>query len=236
MSDPLDQNGTDYFVSVAKSALGAVPGVGSALSELAGSIIPRQRMDRLVDFARLLEVRLGKADQDLLRAKLTNENFVDLVEESVRQAAQAVTDERKEYLTSLLAMGLSESHISAAETRHLLRILGDVNDVEIIWLRFYCSPTLNGDNEFRTKHAEVIKPIRTSLSSSQETRDRDALQKNYTEHLVSLGLLARPLQCDARTRLPEFDAHTGNWKTGSPTVTPFGKLLLRHIGLQLPER
>lgn len=194
MSDKLDQNATDYVVSATKTALGMIPFAGSLLAELAGSIIPKQRMDRLVDYARKLEVRLGNLDQDAVRAKLTDENFMDLLEESARQAAQAVTNERREYLASLLASGVSDDHVSFVESRHLLRLLSQINDIEVIWLRFYSHGLMGGDEEFRNKHAAILEPIRATLGSDQETLNRRALQENYTEHLISLGLLTRPYE------------------------------------------
>ena len=110
MADKLNQNATDYIVATAKAALGMVPFAGSLLTELAGSIIPKQRMDRIVDFARELEQKIGALDQDAVRAKLTDENFTDLLEESARQAAQAVTQERRQYLASLMASGVTATH------------------------------------------------------------------------------------------------------------------------------
>jgi hypothetical protein len=231
MTDKLDQNATDYVVSATKSALGMVPFAGSLLAELAGSIIPKQRMDRLIDYARKLEHRLSDLDQDAIRIKLSDENFTDLLEESARQAAQAITDERREYLASLLACGVSEDRVSFVESRHLLRLLSQINDIEVIWLRFYSHRTLNGDNEFRSKHAAILAPIRTTLGSDQETIDRKALQDNYTEHLVSLGLLTRPLRVDSKTGYPEFDKTTKIWKTDLTQTTSLGRLLLKYIGL-----
>jgi len=235
MSDQLDSNSTDYVVSAAKVALGAVPLVGPLLTELAGTVIPKQRLDRLVDYSRKLEMKIGSVDQDILRSKLHDENFTDLLEETVRQAAQAVTDERREYLASLLASGVTESHISAVESRHILRMLSEINDIEIIWLRFFSSPALQGDREFREKHAAVLQPISSSMSASPNERERRALQENYAEHLISLGLLTRPIRVDPRTGLPEFDRANGMWKTQGTQVTPFGKLLLRYVGLSGPS-
>jgi len=101
MSDSLEQNSTDYVVSAAKAALGMVPFAGSLLTELAGTIIPRQRLDRLVDYSRKLGEKIVQLDEASVRAKLSDENFTDLLEESVRQAAQAVADERRQYLANL---------------------------------------------------------------------------------------------------------------------------------------
>ncbi|WP_432381193.1 hypothetical protein [Duganella sp. P38] len=231
MSDSLNQNVTDYVVSAAKASLGMVPFAGSLLAELAGTIIPKQRVDRLVDFTRKLEDKIGELDETTIRAKLSDENFTDLLEESARQAAQAVTEERRQYLASLLASGMSETRMSFVERKHLLRLLSQINDIEVIWLRFYHYPYMSGDEEFRSKHASILKPIMATLGSDQETIDQSALQENYTEHLVSLGLLTRPLQVDSKTGYPLFDKTTKNWKTQSAQTTRLGRILLRYIGL-----
>lgn len=231
MSEKLDQNLTDYVVTAAKAGLGLVPFAGSLLAELAGTIIPRQRLDRLVDFARELEHKTEGIDQELFRTKLGDENFTDLLEESARQAAQAVTAERRQYLAAMVTRGFEASHISFVESRHLLRLLGQINDIEIIWLRYHAYPFMSGDDDFRMTHAAVLEPIRTHMGSDQDTLDRHALQENYTEHLVSLGLLIRPLVVDSKTGQPHFDKATKTWKTGPAQTTPLGRLLLKHIGL-----
>lgn len=233
MSKELDQNTTDYVVATAKAVLGAVPFAGSLLAELAGTIIPKQRLDRLADYTQKLEARFNGLDRERLRSKLTDENFTDLFEETVRHAARAVTDERRAYLASLFATGVSEDRISFIETKHLLRILGEVNDIEIIWLRFYLNPVFDGDHEFRTKHEAVLEPVSAALDSDQATLDKHALQQNYLQHLVSLGLLDRPLDVDSKTGYPKFDKLSRDWKTRGHHVSPLGRLLLRHIGLSM---
>lgn len=201
------------------------------MAELAGTIIPKQRMDRLIDFTRALEVKIGSLDQDTVRAKLTDENFTDLLEESARQATQAVTQERRQYLASLMAAGVTTTHISHVESRHILRLLSQINDLEVIWLRFYAYPYHAGDDDFRTKNSAVLAPVRATLASDQKTLDQRALQENYVEHLISLGLLSRPLQMDPKTGQPVFNRSRKEWKTQGPETTPLGLLLLRHIGL-----
>lgn len=236
MNNDIEQNSTDYVVATAKAVLGMVPFAGSLLAELAGTIIPKQRLDRLADFAGKLERRLGDLDKDAIRVKLSDENFTDLLEETARHAARAVTEERREYLSALLAAGVSEERISFVETKHLLRILGEVNDIEIVWLRFYLNPVMNGDHEFRTKHAAVLSPVTASSGSDQATLDRHALQKNYLQHLVSLGLLERPLEVDSKTGYPAFDKFSKDWKSRGYLLTPLGRLLLRHIGFELERQ
>src|SRR6266571_696399 len=90
----LNNQTMDYVSFAAKAVLGAVPFAGSLLVELACTIIPNQRVDRLAKFAMELERRLNSFDQEQVRTKLTDENFTDLAEEAMRQAARSVTDER----------------------------------------------------------------------------------------------------------------------------------------------
>ena len=231
MSDEISSNATDYAVAIAKSALGAVPIAGPFLAELAGTVIPRQRADRLADFARGLATNLNTLDQDVLRAKLTNKHFTDLVEEGAREAVRAVSAERREYVAHLVSAGLTEDKVSYVESKHLLRILSKLNDIEIIWLRFYDFPFMSGNHEFRVKHAAVLKPITVTLSCGSEVIDQEVLQQNYVEHLVSLGLLRRSLKVDSTTRQPVFDLHSGDWKYQSRQSAPLGRLLLRQIGI-----
>jgi hypothetical protein len=235
MTDRLAQNSTDYVVAAAKAVLGMVPFAGSLLAELAGTIIPKQRLDRLSHFASELEKRIGSLDQEAVRAKLTDENFTDLLEETARHAARAVTEERRAYLASLLAAGVSEERVSFIESKHLLRMLGEINDIEIIWLRFYLYPYMNGDEEFRAKHASVLEPVGAHLGSDQATLDRQALRENYLQHLVSLGVLEHPLYVDSKTSLPVFDKMSKDWRRQGHRVTPLGRLLRRHIGLGTAE-
>lgn len=232
-SDHLDQNATDYVVASVKATLGMVPFAGSLLTELAGTIVPKQRVDRLVDFARRLEKDLSELDQTAIRAQLQNENFTDLLEESARQAASAVTEDRRQYLAEMIKSGVSTDRISFIETRHLLRLLGQINDIEVIWLRYYAYPLLNGDDEFRNRHSAILEPVIATIGSGDDVLERQALQRNYVEHLVSLGLLERPLALDPATKQPVFDRNTGTWKVRSHQVTPLGRLLLRHIGLSV---
>src|SRR5450756_1960269 len=94
-SKSLEPQGPDYVASTAKAFLGAVPFVGSLLVELAGTIVPNQRIDRIADFAGELEARLSVLEQDFVRAQLSDPQFTDLMEEGLNQAARAVSAERR---------------------------------------------------------------------------------------------------------------------------------------------
>jgi hypothetical protein len=221
----------DYVAMAAKSIVGAVPFVGSLLVEIVGTTIPNQRTDRIAKFASILEERLSQVEQAHVRAQITNENFTDLIEEAVRQVARSTSDERREHIANLVEEGVKSDDISFIESKHLLRILGEINDIEVIWLRFYQNPMMSGDSEFRAKHEQILRPIRTHLGSPQADVDKSTLNNSYKEHLVRLGLLKESFKVDSKTKMPSFDSRTGAPQHHGYSLTRFGRLLLRQIGL-----
>lgn len=227
---PIQPNAVDYVTAGAKAVLSAIPFAGSLLAEIAGSIIPKQRVDRIADFAAKLEQRIEHLERGDVTAALNDEEFTDLAEEALRQASRATTGERREYLAALLASSLSSDAISYAETKHLMRILGELTDVEVIWLRFYAVPTIGGDEEFREIHKYVLRPKAAHLGSSSEEIDTEALQKSYRDHLIRLGLVTAQIS-KGRDGLPEFDRFSGNFKVSHHHTSQLGNLLLRQIGL-----
>lgn len=230
MSNDLTNNKTDLLVSATKSILGAIPIAGSLLSELVSNIIPNQRIDRLTKYAQELDSRLALIPVEKINSLLQNEDFIDLVEEGFAQASRAISTERREYIASIVTNGINDETIQLQESKYLLKILQELNDSEIIWLRFYLNPTLSGDAEFREKHKNILKPVRAYMSADNETLTKAALQKSYKEHLERLELVQHNFRVDSSTKLPEFD-NSGRPKVSHTSITTLGKLLLENIGL-----
>ena len=218
----------DYVSSLVKSVLGVAPLVGPLLIEVAGVVIPNQRLDRIAKFAVCLEHKLSKLDQEFIRQKLTDENFSDLMEESLLQAARSLTEERREYIASLIANGLLAEDIAFVESKHLLRVLGEINDIEVIWLASYAVKSLF-DTEFKEKHQDVLKRAPAFLRAPWKDLAKAALQENYKYHLSHLGLLEPVYDKDTKTGLAVTDENGFKLQHYQPSL--FGKLLLRHIGL-----
>ncbi len=224
----------DYVTLAAKGVLGIVPFAGSLLAELAGTVIPNQRIERIAQFAKILDGKLAVLEQEFIRAQLTNENFSDLLEDGLRQASRSLTDERREYIVSLIANSLLSKDIEYIESKHILQILSEVNDIEIIWLRFYLVTSRDGDKEFREKHSKLLTPARAVMYDLSSAYDKEILQNSYKEHLSRLGLLEPKYKLDSKTQLPEFDRSalgTGSMKIRGYQITSLGKLLLKQIGL-----
>lgn len=226
----LKTQAVDHIAAGVKVALGAIPFAGSLLAEVAGTIIPNQRVDRLADFASKLEQRIQLLEESQVVSELSDEEFTDLLEESMRQACRATTGERRDYLASLVANSLSSDEIEHAETKHLMRMLGELNDVEILWLRFYEGGAGERDKEFRDLHADLFSPIFAAIGSSREHLDDHAIQESYRDHLVRLGLVSEKLRTD-REGNPEYDKMSGRPKVAYRSASRLGQLLLRSIGM-----
>ena len=230
-SKALDTRSADYVATALRAVMGSVPIVGPLFGELAGVVVPNQRMERIAKFAEELDRRLRVLEAaDDITDRLGNEHFADLLEEGIRQAARSLSDDRRQYLAALVVNSLTTQNIEYSESRHLLRMLNELSDVEIIWLRFYLVRTW----EFSERHQNALAPPQASMASPRNERDKaarkTALQDSYKEHLCLLGLVERSYRVDMRSRQPKFDKD-GVQEVDGYSITTLGHLLLRQIGL-----
>ena len=225
----------DVYALLAKAGLGLVPFAGSLLSELVVTIIPNQKIERLVTFAEKLESRLSSAERFLLDSQLKNEELIGVLEEVISQATRATSDERREYLAAVVARGLTGEEIEHSETRRILALLSELNDAEIIMLRFYLVRTINGDKEFREKHKDIVLRYPPVIAAPKIEKDKYAITENYRIHLVSLGLLENEYRLDRETGQQEIDTFTHAPKVSSRRLTRMGKVFLEYIGLSDSE-
>ena len=112
-----------------------------------------------------------------MEQKLKDDDFTDLIEEGFRQAARSLSDERRRYIANLIANGLTSDDVDSSESKHLLRILGEINDIEVVWLRFYREPYMGGDEAFRKTHEKVLKPVAATMAASQEILSKEHFRR-----------------------------------------------------------
>lgn len=227
----LENNKTDLIASLAKSAVGGLPLAGPLLAELVGTVIPNQRIDRLTKYVIELEEKVSKIPIEKLDSMKNNEEFIDLVEEGFFQASRAITDERRKYIASIVSNGVTDESIELQEFKYLLKILEQINDIEVIWLKFYYDSSMGGDEDFRNMHENVLSPIYVKADSDQElSLNRSAIQESYKEHLDRLKLIKRNFKFDKSKGIPEFDK-SGEPKIKNSKITKLGKLLLKEMGI-----
>lgn len=230
MAGDLKQDKTDALVATAKSVLGAVPFAGPLLSELVGSLIPNQRLDRLAKYVKELEARLSRIDREKIDNALNSDEGIDLFEEGFVQASRSLTDKRRKYVANVVANGIDDETIEYSESKYILKLLQELNEQEIIWLRFFMVHPISGDDEFRKKHINVLAPVRAYLGSDERTIEKASLQDSYKDHLERIGLIRSHYRMDRGTGMPEFDKFSGKPSVSYRDLTPIGRMILKQIG------
>ena len=222
----------DHVSKLARAVAGAVPFVGSTIAEVIDHTIPNQRLDRIVAFVKRLEERLREIEESEASGLLETPEAIDLLEEGMFQAARALTDERLERIARLLRNSLTSEDMEHLEKKTLLELLSRVNDAELIILQSYAlHPQVRRD--FFEQHTDVLSGVRAHLASSQEDIDRAAIRETYRRKLRELGLITPRFRQARRGELPEWDIKTGMIKTTGDRLTPLGRLLLRHLDMEV---
>jgi sulfur relay (sulfurtransferase) DsrC/TusE family protein len=179
---------------------------------------------------RLLETKISEEDKEKVKQRIVSPESVDLIEDGFVQASRALSEERKEYIASLLKNSLTDDQLKYIEYKRLLSILGELNDLEVLILK---SLTFlhgeEGSNEFWEKHEKALNEPIAYLGSPQEEWDKFEIYKTHKEHLVRLGLLKIRFKKPNKGEVPEFDEHTGMIKAQGYDITSLGELFLRSI-------
>lgn len=225
--ESLTHNHTDKLVSVLRGTLGGAPWLGAALSEAVSVVIPNQRIDRIADMLMKLSAQLDEQKRGLVQKRVLEPEGIDILEEALWQSARALTEERRQYIASILSNGLTADEINLIETKKVLQLLSQLNDAEIVLLHYHASVRVN--DSFRNKFKEIINKVHPYIGAPQDVLDKSAVQTSLRHHLMELGLLAAPIEVSRKLNIPEVDEFTGELKRGYPRVTLLGKLLLRSI-------
>jgi hypothetical protein len=221
----------DIAALVGKGLLGAIPFVGPMVAEVVGEIIPNQRIDRLEALLLALEDKLEGMDQPALQDRFTRPEQVDLLEDAFIQASRAMSDERKQYLAALLKNSLSEEDLRHLEYKRLLSLLGQLNDAQVIILKYYALTRMRteGHREFFEAHKDLIVQQPLAFGSSDSAHDRNAILESFRWQLLEAGLLQPKFKKPKRGELPEFDEKTGMVKQQGFSISRLGRMLLRVI-------
>lgn len=156
---------------------------------------------------------------------------MSLIEDGYVYAARAVSDERRSYIASVVATGLTDEKIEVNSSKYLLSLLSELTDVEIICLRFFLKPETSGGDDFRNKHNNVLEHVIAYMDPPRVEHDNLALQNSYKDHLERLGLIDGHIRKNRGTGMPEFDPSTGKPKVSYRKTTHLGRMLLSQIGL-----
>ena len=224
----MDTKATDIIAILAKGGLGAIPIYGPIFAEIIGSLIPNQKIDRIFSLLKTLESKIDEKERTKIEQRMLEEKSIDLMEDGFLQAARALSEERIEYIASLLKNSLTEEDLEHIAYKKLLLLLGELNDVEVFILKSH-SGSIAEQQEFRMRYQDALAVPYISLASSQEQIDKHAVYEAYRGNLTRLDLLKIRFQKPKRGELPEFDEKTGMVKAQGYDITSLGRLLLRSI-------
>ncbi len=223
----------DLATMFSKGIVGAIPFVGPLAAEIIGATIPNQRIDRIENFLDKLEKKINEIDKEKVKESIKKPETIDLFEDAFIQASRALSNDRKEYIASLLKNSLNDDEIKHVEYKRLLSLLGEVNDIEILMLISQRFNTIGGNDpeaeQFWKKHGEVIQEPPAYMGSTQEELDKHTIYLAHKLHLVNLGLLKLRFKTPRKGEIPEFDEKTGMIKSSGYDSTSLGRLLVKAI-------
>jgi hypothetical protein len=202
--------------------------IGAIFGEFLTEFVPGQRVDRLHDFAEHLAERLSALEDQFRERLQSSPTFASLTEQASVAAVQTASGERRRDLAELLRTGLSRSDVELVEHHALLRLLGELNDPQILILMNYGNfrRTLSNPEreQFRKKHSEVfdVRPPTVNEPPDSENARRWTMYRHYEDGLVSLGLLR------------ENDGTIRSSTKPTRQITPLSRLLLHAIGRSQP--
>lgn len=224
--EELERNWRDLLVSASKGALGIVPG-GSVLAELITEVIPNQRMDRVIKFVRILDARLTTVEGEIRARAIQEPGFADLVEASIVQSASFDSVDRYTYLSNLIVNGIEHGGWQFLRDLHFLQVLGQLNDAEVIWLKYYSIRDFHEQKAFSERHNDVIIYSTYPAGAPRHIVEPVLTAKSYQNHLHRLGLVALKQEIRFEPQRPE----PINIEERGYEINALGMHLLQRIGL-----
>ena len=179
----IEANKNDVVANLLKGYLGGLPILGPAVAEIIGSLIPNQRIDRIAFLLKALEAKVDPEEKAKVEARMLEEKSVDLMEDGFLQAARALSEERIDYIASLLKNSLTDEELEHIRYKRLLLLLNDLNDLKVLILKSHYG-NIRQQQDFWNKHHNVLISPAVSLGSSQEKIDVHAIHESHKANLI----------------------------------------------------
>jgi hypothetical protein len=236
----LDDNKSDHLARIGGLLLGNVPVVGSILTEVFKTVIPNQKEERVRIFVEVLAEKLKYIDDDVLNLKMRSEEFTDLLEDAIPQAARAMNKDRQSYIASALKNSLTDEQLEHIEKKKLLQLLNEVNDAEVLFLHFLSLKFSQIDQSerigFAKKHTYLFDEYDDKEKKKTDIflNNKSALRKSYMAKLEEIGL-AQIITEGTSVYTPWITRSYSNKDkiesvtSGNLRITPLGSLFLYNI-------
>lgn len=227
----IKQRAIDYVVSTSKAGLNLIPIIGSFLAEITSSIIPNQRIDRVVKYLQILRRKLENIDEVQKKLLETDKDLNLLFEKSIIFSAQTTSQNKYEYYSEFIINSLINKDVDVIKKERMIDILSNLNEIEILFIIFYCKNSRRpmGSNFFK-KYRNILYPHPQTMDQPIELRANNTFQEHYLTNLERYDLLEFRININSKTKLPEWDQFNNRFKRSFENLTAMGLLLAKFIG------
>lgn len=205
----------DTAVELASAYASSIPIVGPIIATAIKDTIPNVRMERIETYIQSLQNQIDELE---LKAALETPEGIDTFEEGIWQSARAVSQDRKERIATLVTKGLKHSGNEQQQARHFLRLINQLDDMQIVILTGY----LDRHQELGTSETREFYELHPNIFGPLEDEDAEFIRGNLVSsmenHLASFGLI-------------EVAAEDWNGRTTRYKITPLGRNFMTHLGL-----
>ena len=191
----LDSNRTDKNVTLLKVAISSLlPGAdGNLFSEIVGTLIPNQQMDRVVDFIKELNKEVEenskkiKNIEELLSKIYSSKANLLLFEQAIRYSAQTESLIKHHSYAYFIFNLIAEKEYDESEKEYILKTISELNEIEILLIiALENIDLILGESTFYDKYGKFIQ--RQSDCGCLEEKDFNSLQDAYFCYLVIKGI------------------------------------------------
>ena len=224
----LENDKSDIVAVIMKSVVSLVPYIGGPIAEVIGYVVPNQRLDRLTRFVKIIKEKVEDIDEKINKRSKQDPIFLDFFEDELTQVSRATTEERMNYLSNLLVNGIDSDEADLLAAKQLLRILGQLNDAEIIWLKYYYTDYAER-KDFIEKNSALLQPIPRYMTMDKKDYRTSVIQESYKQRLEELHLVESKIRFDSETGLPKLNSPKIGFEKKSIEITPLGKQLIEII-------
>jgi hypothetical protein len=215
-----DTDVQEFALAYAKGLVSAIPVIGGLTVELLNFAIPNQRQERIETLLNILASRVFNISEQELKQKFQSTDFIDIFEDVLLQSVRATSQERLEYLASVLEKGLKEEDFDRIQSKRLLEILEKINDTEVLLLQYHAL------SQYEAEKLRDFMNIRGRIFDNDDLQKK-AMFDHYLDNLITLGLID-PCDCE-----PKFSSNRQYIATDDPIcATQLGYMLLQLIDLK----
>lgn len=215
-----DTDVQEFALAYFKGLVSPIPVIGGLTVELLNFVIPNQRQKRIETLLNILASRVFNISEQELKQKFQSTDFIDIFEDVLLQSVRATSQERLEYLASVLEKGLKEEDFDRIQSKRLLEILEKINDTEVLLLQYHALSQYEAEKlrDFMNIHGRIF---------DNENLQKKAMFDHYLDNLITLGLIG-PCNCEPKLSSNKQYIATDN----TICATQLGYMLLQLIDLK----